>query len=153
MGAGALRPGGLSTVPGKPSLYLVAIGVSLPSTMVAAFFTLLGSGFASDALRRNEHTPAALATLAAMLAGWFGLTTLWRLHYRLLQGRLDFDRRVARAGLACGSVVSMALVASSGGTLAFRLVFFGWPLLAAAYFAVVLWRLPAVCSRVPPSPR
>ncbi|QEE23097.1 hypothetical protein CS053_00250 [Rhodanobacter glycinis] len=129
-------------LPGKLSLYLIAIGVVLPSTMVAAFFSLLGAGFASDALRRHEHALAGLVALAALVAGWFGLVTLWRLHYRLLHARLDFNRPAAWAGLACGSVVVLALVLSSGGTLVFRVSFFGWPLLAAAYYAVVLWRLP-----------
>lgn len=67
---------------------------------------------------------------------------LWHLHYRLLRAQLDFSRPAAWAGLACGSVVVLALVASSGGALVFRISFFGWPVLAAIYYAVVLWRLP-----------
>jgi len=140
-------------MPSHFALYVIAILVSLPSTLAAAFWTLLGSGFTSDALRRHDHAPAAFALLAAMLAGWFGLVTLWRLHYLLLQGRTDFNRHTAWAGLACGCLVSLALIAVTGGTLVFRITFFGWPLLGAGYFMFALWRLPGPPGHVPPVPR
>lgn len=78
----------------------------------------------------------------AMILGWFGLVTLWRLYYSLLRGDLSLNRRAAWTGLACGSLVSVAWIMASGGTVVFRLLFFGWPLLASTYFGVVLRRLP-----------
>lgn len=140
-------------MPGHFALYVIAIFVTLPSTLAAAFWSLPGIGFTSDALRHHDHAPAALAMLAAMLAGWFGLTTLWRLHDLLLQGCTDFNRPVACGGLVCGGLVSLALIVVTGGTLFFRVSVFGWPLLAAGYFMVVLWRLRAPSGQAPPMPR
>jgi hypothetical protein len=140
-------------MPGNFSLYVIAIFVSLPSTLAAAFWTLLGTDFVLDAFRRHDRVMTATALLAALVTGWFGLVTLWRLHYRLLQGRADFNQHVAWAGLACGCLVSLGLIAVTGGTLIFRIIFFGWPLLAAAYFAFVLWRLPPTSRHVSPTPR
>lgn len=102
----------------------------------------MGISFAMDTFQRHEHVIASTVLLAALTAGWFGLVTLWRLYYCLLHKRTDFNRNVAWAGLAFGCLVSLGLIATTGGTLTFRVVFFDWPLLAAAFFAIVLWRLP-----------
>lgn len=66
--------------------------------------------------------------------------TLWRLYYGRLRDHCDTHRRLAWAGLASGVVVSLGRIALTGGAVAFRIAFFGWPVPAAAYFAALLWR-------------
>lgn len=122
-------------------LRVVAIAVLVPSTLVAGFWSLLGAAWVTDALGRGEHIGTALALIAAMAGGWFGLVTAWRLYYRLRRRDLAFDRRIAGCGLASGALVCMGLMATTGGSLLFRAAFLGWPLLAVAFFGVVLWRL------------
>lgn len=127
-------------------LRLIAIAVLLPSTLTAGFWTLLGAAWVADALQRGEHMGTALALSAAMAAGWFGLVTGWRLHYHLQHQYLALDRRIAWSGLASSALVSIGLLVTTGGSLLFRLGFFGWPLLAVAFFAMVLWRLSGTAA-------
>ena len=122
-------------------LRLIAIVVLLPSTLVAGFWSLLGFGFVADALLRGEHAGTAALVLAALVAGWIGLGTAWRLYYCLLRQDLGFDRQRAWWGLACGTLVAIGLIAAAAGPLMSRIVYFGWPLLAVAFFSIVLWRL------------
>jgi hypothetical protein len=124
-------------------LRLVAIGVLFPSTLGAGFWSMLGFGFVADALLRSQHPGTAAAVLAAIVAGWIGLGTAWRLYYCLLRQELAFDRRRAGWGLAIGALVTIGLATLSGGSLLFRIGFYGWPLLAVAFFGAVLWRLHA----------
>ncbi|MCD2512390.1 hypothetical protein [Comamonas endophytica] len=128
-------------VPHRMVLGLVAVAVLLPATLGAGFWSLLGFGFVADALLRSQHPGAAAMVLAALVGGWFGLGTAWRLYYCLLRGDLSFDRRRAWWGLGSGALVAISLIALSSGSLMFRLAFFGWPLLAVAFFGGVLWRL------------
>ena len=94
--------------------------------------------FVVAGFRRSENVAGCAILLVAMLVGWFGLVTAWRLYHALLNGRTDFNRRVAWSGLACGSIVSVFLILASNGTLVFRIGFFGWPLLAAFFYAAWL---------------
>jgi len=130
-----------ATMPHPLMLRLIAIAVLLPSTLCAAFGTLLGAAWATDALQRGQHLGAAVALVAAMAAGWFGLVTAWRLYYQLLRQQVTLDRRIAGLGLACGALVAIGLMATTGGALMFRMALFGWPLLAAALLGAQLWRL------------
>lgn len=150
----AARPDRVShRMPNAVALRAVAILVLLPGTLVSGFGSLLGFAFVADSFRRSDHVAAGAVLLVAMAAGWFGLVTSWRLYYGLLRGRTGFDRRVAWAGLTCGSLVSLGLMVATGGSLNFRIVFFGWPLLAAAFFGIALWRLrPGSPSRPGPLP-
>lgn len=129
-------------MPSTIALRLIGFFVLLPSTLGAGFWTLQGIGYVVHAWSRAADTSFACALAIAMALGWFGLLTLWRLYYSLLRGVLSFSRRTAWAGLVCGSLVSVALIMASGGTVVFRLSLFGWPLLASAYFGIVLRRLP-----------
>lgn len=122
------------------ALRLVAIIFLIPSTLVVGWGSLLGLAFASAGLRDAGHAVAAAFLLLAMALGWFGLVTLWRLYYGLLRGRRDINRQFAWAGLASGVVVSLGLIALTGGALAFRIAFFGCPVPAAAYFSILFWR-------------
>ena len=130
-------------------LGVIAIAVLVPSTLVAGFWSLLGAAWVADALRRGEHTGTALALIAAMAGGWFGLVTAWRLHYRLRRKDLAFDLRMAWCGLASGALVCMGLIATTGGSLLFRAAFLGWPLLAVAFFGAALWRLSRAAAAAP----
>lgn len=129
-------------MPSTIALRLIGFFVLLPSTLGAGFWTLQGIGYVVDAWSRATGTSFAFTLAIAMALGWFGLTTLWSLYYSLLRGDLSFNRRAAWAGLVSGSLVSVALIVASGGTVVFRLCFFGWPLLASTYFSIVLRRLP-----------
>lgn len=122
-------------------LRLVAITVLFPSSLAAGFWSLLGLGFVADALLRSQQPGTAALVLAALVAGWVGLGTAWRLYYWLMRKETDFDRGRAAWGLASGTLVAIGLMATSGGSLMFRLAFFGWPLLAVAFFGAVLWRM------------
>ncbi|MHC9084047.1 hypothetical protein ACYX7E_03300 [Luteimonas sp. RIT-PG2_3] len=124
------------------ALRSIAIMVLVPSTLAACFWSIPGTMFVVDALQRHEHLRASVALSITMAAGWFGLITAWRLYYDFLRGRLTVSRPVAWAGLICGSLASLALIMTTGGALAFRIVCFGWPLLAVACFSVALWRRP-----------
>lgn len=129
-------------------LRLVAIAVLLPSTLVAGFWSLPGFAFVADALLRSQQPGTAALVLAALVAGWVGLGTAWRLYYCLLRKELDFDQRRAWWGLASGTLVAIGLMAATGGSLMFRIVFFGWPLLAVAFFGALLWRLQQKAATV-----
>lgn len=114
------------------------MAVLLPSSLSAAFGSLLGIAWATDALQRGQHAGTAMALMAAMAAGWFGLVTAWRLYYQLLRREARFDRRIAWSGLASGALVCIGLIATTSGSLLFRIAFFGWPLLAVAFFGACL---------------
>lgn len=122
-------------------LRLVAIAVLFPSTLGAGFWSMLGFGFVADALLRSQNPGVAGMVLSAIVAGWIGLGTAWRLYYCLLRKDFAFDRRRAWWGLASGTLVALSLMAVTSGSLLFRVVFLGWPLLAVAFFGIVLWRL------------
>ncbi|QKV54889.1 hypothetical protein [Comamonas antarctica] len=126
------------TMPHPLMLRLLAIAVLLPSTLCAAFGTLLGVAWAADALQRGQHLGAAMALIAAIAAGWFGLVTAWRLYYQMLRRNVTLDRRIAWCGLASAALVCIGLMATTGGSLMVRIAFFGWPLLAAAFFGACL---------------
>lgn len=129
-------------------LRLVAIVVLLPSTLVAGFWSLPGFAFVADALLRSQHPGTAVVVLAALVAGWIGLGTTWRLYYCLLRKELGFDRGRAWWGLACGTLVSIGLMVTSGSSLVGRIAYFGWPLLAVAFFSAVLWRMRGHAAHV-----
>lgn len=124
--------------PGVILNHATGILVLFPSTLVAGIWTLHGVPFVVAGFRRSENVAGCAILLVAMLVGWFGLVTAWRLYHALLNGRTDFNRRVAWSGLACGSIVSVLLILASNGTLVFRIGFFSWPLLAAFFYAAWL---------------
>ncbi|MNY53783.1 hypothetical protein D3C86_1895740 [compost metagenome] len=108
---------------------------------MAGVTSLSAFGFVADALLRNQQPGAAAQVLAALVAGWIGLGTCWRLYYCLMRKDLGFDHRRAWWGLACATLFAIGLIATAVGPLMSRIVYFGWPLLAVAFFSAVLWRL------------
>ena len=117
--------------------HAIGILVIIPTTLVAAFWSLLGVSVALS------ERPSGILVLFALLAGWFGIVTLWQLYHDFLGGEPHPNILVAWLGLACGCITSLVLIVTSGGSAMFRIVFFGWPLIAAAYFSFGLVRRPA----------
>lgn len=140
-------------MPNTIANHAVGILVLLPSTLVASFWSLFGVAFVEDSLRRSENFIAGISLLVAMILGWFGLVIAWRLYYAFQHGRTNFNRPIAWAGLICGSVASLGLIATSGGSLTFRGVFFGLPLIAAVFFGISLRRMRPNNSLTPNSLR
>lgn len=126
----------------KLLLRAVGLGILMPTTLVAAFGSLPGAGLSLGAIRAGTAGLSATLWLVALVAGWFGMVTLWRLYYGFLRERSGLNRVTTWVGLVCGSLVSLALVTASGGSLTFRVLFFGWPLWAVAFFVVALARQP-----------
>lgn len=120
--------------------HLIAFVVIVPSTLVALFYSALGLLFAVDAIRSDEHVGNAVLMLLCLFAGWFGIVALWRAYYLLAGGQRSFSRRFLWIGFGCGSLVSAALIALVNGSLLFRALFFGWPMLAVIAFTAMLLR-------------
>ena len=130
------RPSGVSKI-SLMSLRLVhkaiAVCVLLPTTLVAMFWTLLGVPALFDAFDNHGAAGASVGLSLALVAGWFGLLTLWRLYRNL--GAAQFCERQTNywIGLGAGVGASLYLLMTMPGQwLA------GWPLVAALYFALRL---------------
>ena len=125
------------------ALRAIGIIVLLPTTLVAGFWTLLGVPALVDAIARPSvvHPYRAWLVAPLLVAGWFGLVTLWRLYYRFEAGRDLGDTRVYRAGLLAGCATSIALLLSMPGQF-----LAAWPLIGAVYFG---WRLRALQKNAP----
>lgn len=119
---------------------LIGFVVVAPSTLVALFYSALGLLFAVDAIRSDEHVASAVLVLLCLFAGWFGIFSLWRAYYLLAGGQRSFSRRFLWIGFGCGGLVSAVLIAVVNGSLLFRALFFGWPMLAVIPFTVMLLR-------------
>ena len=127
--------------------HLIAFVVIVPSTLVALFYSALGLLFAVDAIRSDEHVGNAVLMLLCLFSGWFGIVALWRAYYLLAGGQRSFSRRFLWIGFGCGSLVSVALIAMVNGSLVFRALFFGWPMLAVIAFTVMLLRADRTTSQ------
>lgn len=127
--------------------HLIAFVVIVPSTLVALFYSALGLLFAVDAIRSDEHVGNAVLMLLCLFSGWFGIVALWRAYYLLAGGQRSISRRFLWIGFGCGSLVSVALIAMVNGSLVFRALFFGWPMLAVIAFTVMLLRADRTTSQ------
>lgn len=142
-------------MPHPLALLIIGIASLVPTTLIAGFWSLAGVLMMFDTLKRGHYAGFNVALPVAMAAGWFGLITAWRIYYHLRRKSLAFDHRIAWWGLASGALVAIYLIATSGGSLLFRLGLFGLPLWAAAFFGAVLWRARGQGSEAngaPPSP-
>ncbi len=117
------------------SLKLVAVLVLVPTTLVAAFWSLLGvPAFVDAVIHPNPVYPYRGWMLGPLLvAGWFGIVTLWRLYHHYVSGRPPGRSAVHWAGLATGCLVSIALLFVVRGQW-----LSAWPMVAAVYFALLL---------------
>jgi hypothetical protein len=127
---------------------VIAWFVIAPSIAVAAFLTMMSFGVIIDGFRSGQGVGLSLGLIVALMGGWFGLSTLCDVHQNFVKCRWNFNRERAWWGLLSGSLVSILLIASSAGSLAFRVMFFGWPLLAVAYYALAIWRSPDLRTQV-----
>lgn len=122
-------------------IYALGILVIMPTLLVACFWSLFAVvKLYSFAFIEGPATPSILVMhlkLAAITGlGWMGLITGVKLYNHFLRS----DAAPARPGLAwvgllCGTAASISLINWLGGSLTFRLVFIGWPLMGACTFA------------------
>lgn len=138
------------------ALMLFFATVLLPTAVVASFFSLLGAAFVWAGLSGDPSIPLSQAVPVALVlaAGWFGISTLFRLyiHFRACSACPKHPRRAA-AGLVVGTATSVVLAVGSGGSLAFSVVFFGWPVIGAVVLGLMLansWLRPNNSSKPTP---
>jgi len=129
---------------------LIGFVVIVPSTLVALFYSALGLMFALESIQRQQHLGSAALVLACLSGGWLGIVALWRAYFVLGTDQHSFNSTFIWMGFCCGSLVSLVLIGLVNGSLLFRGVFFGWPLLAVAVFTAMLLRRGTRAA--PPAP-
>jgi hypothetical protein len=123
----------------RVGLFAIAFFVMIPTTLVAALSSIFLIGSVVDAIRPGHDPINGLFVILFIIFGWFGIVTLWRLYHAFLEPNSpNINQPLAWLGLFCGSTASVILVVSAGGTITFKLLFFGWPLIAAAFFSALL---------------
>lgn len=123
----------------KIVLDVVEYLVIVPATIVAAVLGFVGMMAALDALVHDTYGVSPGMMLALIALGWIGIFTLWKLlNYFHYSSEPPTNALFYWFGLLCGSTASIILVISSGGTLLFKMLFFGWPLLAVMIFSIML---------------
>ena len=122
----------------RATLHTLAVLVLWPTTLFACLVGVAGLAAAlEDAFRGSFRT---IGLVPLVLAGWFGIITLWRLHYFFLgSASSPPNSHMSWLGLACGTTTSVVFIASTDGAL----LFFGWPLLAAIFYSILLLRQSA----------
>lgn len=116
------------------ALVVLLVTVLLPTAVVAAFFSLFGVAIVWAGLSGDASVPLSQALLVALVlaAGWFGIATFSRLYIHFRKSpTCPPHPKLAVAGLAAGTATSAALALGSGGSVAFRVAFFGWPVIGA----------------------
>ncbi|AMJ56434.1 hypothetical protein AXG53_07070 [Stenotrophomonas sp. KCTC 12332] len=113
---------------------LVGIGVIVPTMLVALFYSVPGVMFALESFQAGEHVADAVQVLLCIAGGWLGIIALWHAHAALSSNPLAFNKTLVWIGFSCGCVVSLLLIGTTNGSLLFRVLFFGWPLLGVAVF-------------------
>lgn len=117
-----------------PTLLAACFGTLVAAARIYEFVFIQGPGVAYG-------TGAHLELLAITVLGWVGLVTVVRLHTHFLQSTaVPAWSRFAWTGLVCGVVACMGLMGWINTSLAFRLVFLGWPLMAVWVFGGLLVR-------------
>lgn len=123
----------------RVALFIIAFFVMIPTTLVAALSSIFLIGSIINAIRPGHDPTNGLFVIFFMFFGWFGIVTLWRLYHAFLESNSpNVNEPLAWLGLFCGSAASVILVVSAGGTITFKLLFFGWPLIAAVFFSALL---------------
>ena len=125
------------------ALNILFATVLFPTAVVASFFSLLGAAVVWAGLRGDPSIPLGRAVPLALLlaAGWFGISTLFRLymHFRASSSCPSHPKRAA-AGLVVGTATSVVLAIGTGNGLSFSLLFFGWPVIGAVVLGLMLAR-------------
>ncbi len=117
---------------------LVGIGVIVPTMLVALFYSVPGVMFALESFQAGEHVADAVQVLLCIAGGWLGIIALWHAYAALSSNPLAFNKTLVWIGFSCGCVVSLLLIGTTNGSLLFRVLFFGWPLLGVAVFTPLL---------------
>ena len=106
----------------------------VPTTLVAAPLTFAGLVVAFAAIVEESAT-SPLAILSVVTFGFFGLASMWILFFHYLKNTANPPRsKWHYCALLGGSAVALILVVSCAGSLLFRALFFGWPLIGAVFF-------------------
>lgn len=125
-------------MPNRLALWSTFLLVVLPTTLASMAASVFGLALMLDSVGapygplRERHVAGSAMMLGLLVAGWFGIVTLWRLFVGLLRNAPPVRSRVVWAGLLSGSAASICLVLAMKGGAA-NLVF-AWPLLAALHF-------------------
>jgi hypothetical protein len=121
-------------------LDLVAWLVILPTSLVAGFWSIFAIFMVPSALIGDPGIPqwAGIALLFLLLAGWFGIYTLWKLYFMFIHNIYPEETVQLWLGLASGTIVSLIMICTFGDTIYFKLFFLGWPLIAVLIFSVML---------------
>ncbi|KRG71279.1 hypothetical protein ABB27_03215 [Stenotrophomonas terrae] len=106
--------------------------------LVALFYSVPGVMFALESLQAGEHMADAVQVLLCIAGGWLGIIALWHAYAALSSEPLAFNKILVWIGFSCGCVVSLLLIGTTNGSLLFRVLFFGWPLLGVAVFTPLL---------------
>jgi hypothetical protein len=116
------------------ALFFVGLFILLPTTLVTVVFAPMGVVYALAMLIEHQFEKASILCVV-ITCGSAGVISMWILfiHFKN-QSEKSPPSLVHCIALLCGSAVSIWFVIYSGGTLMFRLLFFGWPLLGALYF-------------------
>jgi hypothetical protein len=122
--------------------HLAAVFLLLPSTLIAAFFSLLAFGGLAMCMEANSGNWICRFLTAALIFGWFGIFSVWNVYYHLARGSWSMNRPLAWTGLASGAVVALSLSFFIQGSFLFRIALFAWPALIAAVFAFGLLQMP-----------
>ena len=127
-------------------LYVVWLFILLPTTLVTVVFAPMGAVYALAMLVERQFGTAA-NLFAVLTCGSAGVISMWILcfHFKNSAGK-SLSAVVHCVALLSASAVSILFVIYSGGTLMFRILFFGWPLMGALYF---LGRLSAYRKNCP----
>ncbi|PHN27596.1 hypothetical protein [Pseudomonas sp. ICMP 561] len=127
------------------SIRALGILVLVPTTLAAVFFSLLALGkwvsfLRSGAVSIND-TLMHCAMVAVVVLGGLGILAGWKLYYHFLHFSLPPAwSKLALAGLLCGTIASLVLMSTLAGSLWFRVVVMGWPLIAVISFVWLLLR-------------
>ena len=119
------------------ALWLTFALVVLPTTLASLVGSIFGLGWVLDSVGSSDypmhdrHLVGTVFALALLIAGWFGIVTLWRLFVSLIRGLRPIRRPAVWAGLLAGSAASICLIfIVNGGAVS---LLFGWPLVAVLH--------------------
>jgi hypothetical protein len=126
----------------KYFLTAVALIFILPTTLVAGFWTIVGGTAAIAALIGDSFTRASgVYIVALLLSGWYGIFTLWKLYFAFYKVKAPTNIKRCWFGLVLGTITSLIMLFTFGGSIYFRVLFFGWPIIATLIFAAKLKRM------------
>jgi hypothetical protein len=120
----------------KLLLNLLMIFVLIPTSLGAVFCTLM---FALFALPAHSSIANPLIGSTLIVVGWFGIISLWRLYIHFISTNYaPANSFYYWLGLFFGVAASFDLIISTAGSPFINTLIFGWPLIAAMVFSILL---------------